>query len=226
MNPTILCWALYLCLSCPVALGQLAIIDYVRDLITTNLDHQTPIMNIPNIFLPGSKDDDNKDSKSGGDVIISDVIGKDRIISIFAGFTRNIDTVAKRLDDGSQNTTVLAPTNGELQKLPRKPWEDPEDYEALGQEAYTGASGEDRAQRNLRRFVEAHTIPTSPWKSGEKVQSMGGGQVWWEEIDGKKLVHLDQSIFYVNQPLTKRRSNLEILKFQVLRIVCRMGRFG
>ena len=194
MNLTILCWALYLCLSCPVAFGQLAIIDYVRDLITTNLDYQAPIMNIPNIFLPGSKDDDKKDSNSGGDVIISDVIGKERIIGIFAGFTRNIDTVAKRLDDGSQNTTVLAPTNGELQKLPRKPWEDPEDYEALGQEAYTGASGEDRAQRNLRRFVEAHTIPTSPWKSGEKVQSMGGGQVWWEEIDGKKLVHLNQSI--------------------------------
>lgn len=203
MKSAFSCLVLYLCLLWPVAFGQLAVIDYVRDLITANLDHQTPIMSIPNIFLPGSKDDNNNDSTGGGDVTISDVIGKDRIIGIFAGFTRDIDTVAKRLDNGSSNTTVLAPTNGELQKLPRKPWEDPEDYQALGQEAYTGTSGENRAHRNLRRFVEAHVIPTSPWKSGEKVQSIGGGEVWWEEIDGKKMVHFPTFLYPIQgRPLT------------------------
>lgn len=67
-------------------------------------------------------------------------------------------------------------------------WEDPEDYSVMGEKAYEGASGEDRAQKNLRRFAEAHMIPISPWKEGEKVESMGGGTIWWECKDGNKLV--------------------------------------
>ena len=67
-------------------------------------------------------------------------------------------------------------------------WEDPEDYEAMGEKVYEGASGEDRAQKNLRRFTEAHIIPRSPWKENEKVESMGGGTVWWEDKNGKKMV--------------------------------------
>lgn len=152
-------------------------------------------MNIPNILVPPSKD---KDSSSGGsdDLIISDVIGKERVISIFAGFTRDIDSISKRVNDNSQNTTVLAPLNSALQRLPRKPWEDPEDYNAMGEGAYEGASGEDRAQRNLRRFAEAHIVPVSPWKEGEKVNTMRGGEVWWEAKDGNKVVRcwLDSSL--------------------------------
>ena len=158
---------------------------------------QLPIMNIPNILFPPSNNKD-KDGSSGGsgELSISDVIGKERVISIFAGFTRDIDSISKRLDANDQNTTVLAPLNSELQKLPRKPWEDPEDYNELGASAYQGQSGEDRAQRNLRRFVEAHAVPMSPWKEGEKVNSIGGGKLWWEEKDGKKVVR-----FYFVWPL-------------------------
>jgi len=58
----------------------------------------------------------------------------------------------------------------------------------LGAKAYAGTSGEDRATRNLRRFAEAHIVPVSPWKEGEKVETMGGGQVWWENKDGNKVV--------------------------------------
>ncbi|MDI1488186.1 MAG: hypothetical protein OHK93_007460 [Ramalina farinacea] len=149
---------------------------------------QKPIMNIP-IPLPGSSNDNNDQPSTGsGDVIISDVIGKERSINIFAGFTRDVDSVSKRLEDQSERTTVLAPLNSQLQKLPRKPWEDPEDYETLGAEAYEGNDGEKRATRNLRRFVEAHTIPASPWKEGEKVDSMRGEKVWWESKDGKKVI--------------------------------------
>ena len=146
-------------------------------------------MDIPNIVMPPSKED-NGPSEGADGVIISDVIGKDRIINIFAGFTRDIDNISKRLDDSSLNTTVLAPLNSEIQKLPRKPWEDPKDYEDLGQNAYAGSDGEDRAHRNLRRFVEAHIIPVSPWKEGEKVESVGGGKLWWENSDGKQLVDI------------------------------------
>ena len=150
---------------------------------------QEPIMNIANIVLPPSKEDDGPSEGTDG-VIISDVIGKDRIINIFAGFTRDIDNISRRLDDSSRNTTVLAPLNSEIQKLPRKPWESPKDYEELGTNAYAGSDGEDRAHRNLRRFVEAHVIPVSPWKEGERVESVGGGKVWWESHDGKKLVDI------------------------------------
>ena len=146
-------------------------------------------MNIPNILFPPSNNKDKDDSSGGsGDLSISDVIGKERVISIFAGFTRDIDSISRRLDATDQNTTVLAPLNSELQKLPRKPWEDPEDYNELGANAYQGQSGEDRAQKNLGRFVEAHAVPVSPWKEGERVDSIGGGKLWWEEKDGKKVV--------------------------------------
>lgn len=145
-------------------------------------------MNIPNILLPPKKDNDDGSSGGSSDLSISDVIGKERVINIFAGFTRDIDSISKRLKAGDQNTTVLAPLNSELQKLPRKPWEDPEDYNELGAKAYEGQGGEDRAQRNLRRFVEAHIIPVSPWKEGVKLDSVGGGKLWWEEKDGVRMV--------------------------------------
>ncbi|KAL8730759.1 MAG: hypothetical protein Q9166_003829 [cf. Caloplaca sp. 2 TL-2023] len=149
---------------------------------------QQPIMNIPIPGFGGGKDS----TADAGDVILSDVIGKDRVINIFAGFTRDIDTISKRLDDESQNTTVLAPLNSEIQKLPRKPWEDPKEQESLGQSAYEGSAGEDRAHRNLRRFVEAHIIPASPWKEGEKVKSLGGEELWWENKDGTRTVRFDK----------------------------------
>ena len=147
--------------------------------------YQALISYLPNLFMPPSADESSV-PESGAGVVISDVIGTDRIINIFAGYTRDVDIIAKRLDDNSKNTTVLAPLNSEMIKLPRKPWEDPEDYHAFGANAYGGSEGESRAQRNLRRFVEAHVVPVSPWNEGEKVNSAGGGQLWWESKGGQK----------------------------------------
>ncbi|KAL8823783.1 MAG: hypothetical protein Q9191_005553 [Dirinaria sp. TL-2023a] len=149
--------------------------------------HQALIANFPDLVMPPSADESSVPESSAG-VVISDVIASDRVINIFAGFTRDIDTIAKRLDDKSKNTTVLAPLNSEITKLPRKPWEDPEDYNAFGANAYGGSEGEDRAQRNLRRFVEAHVVPVSPWNEGEKVNSAGGGQIWWETKGGQRTI--------------------------------------
>ena len=179
---------LAICSQAPIASALLLLPNFFRNSLAkpASHKHQTPIMNIPNILAPDSKD---KEPSAGSDSLsISDVIGKDRVINIFAGFTRDIDTISKRLDDQTQNTTVLAPLNSALQKLPRKPWEDPEDYNAMGEKAYEGQSGEDRAHGNLRRFAEAHVVPVSPWKEGEKVETMGGGTVWWESRDGGKVV--------------------------------------
>jgi hypothetical protein len=120
---------------------------------------------------------------TGGDtsnLIVSDLLVKTPKINVFASLTRDFHPVASRLNDKSQNTTVLAPLNSAINSLPRKPWEDPEDYERFGKaEAYKGDEGKDRAQRNLQKFVEAHLVPVSPWREGEEVETVGGGKVKW-----------------------------------------------
>ncbi|KAF1830323.1 hypothetical protein BDW02DRAFT_104355 [Decorospora gaudefroyi] len=121
-------------------------------------------------------------------VIISDVIGKTQNIAIFSGLTRDIDTVSSRLDNAAQNATVLAPDNSVMRNLKRKPWEDPEDYDTLGANAYQGSSGEDRARANLERFVQAHIVAESPWEEGKKVKTLSGNQIWWETKDGQKMI--------------------------------------
>merc|ERR1712093_355391 len=126
---------------------------------------------------------------SGSDsVILSDVLGNDRSINIFAGFTRDFATISQRFEDSNTNTTILAPINSAIMALPRKPWEDPKDYEGLGADAYEGEQGEERAHRNMRRFVEAHVVPASPWKEGVKVKTLEGSEVWWEAKDGVKFI--------------------------------------
>lgn len=100
----------------------------------------------------------------------------------------DIKRISERLDDNSKHTTVLAPLNSAITQLPRKPWEDPSDYETLGSQAYDGSGGEDRAYRNLRRFVEAHIVPQNNWEEGRKVETAGGTTVWWENKGGRKLV--------------------------------------
>ena len=62
------------------------------------------------------------------------------------------------------------------------------EYAALGSGAYRGAAGEDRAQKNLQKFIEAHVLPQSPWKEGDKVEAIAGNTLWVEEKDGKRLV--------------------------------------
>ncbi|KAF1949473.1 hypothetical protein CC80DRAFT_457503 [Byssothecium circinans] len=143
---------------------------------------QSPI-GLPNPFPDMPSDD----TVSAG-VIISDVIGKTQSIAIFSGLTRDIDPVSGRLDDASKNATVLAPDNSVMRDLKRKPWEDPEDYKTFGVEAYRGQDGEDRAHKNLRRFVESHIVTESPWEEGKKVKTLAGNEVWWETKDGQKKI--------------------------------------
>lgn len=161
---------------------------------------QRPILDTPGPAMPPSPgpDDNSQPPPSSdppaaggpGTVILSDVMGRDRSINIFAGLVRDVEGVSKRLDDVAQNSTVLAPLNSAMERLPRKPWEDPEEYDKLGAAAYEGDEGWERAQRNIRRFVEAHIVPQNPWREGEKVQAMVGGEVWWEEKDGAKVVSI------------------------------------
>jgi hypothetical protein len=134
-------------------------------------------------------------------IILSDVIGNDRSINIFAGFTRDFAPISKRFEDSSLNTTILAPINSAIMALPRKPWENPEDYDNLGADAYEGETGEERAQHNLQRFVEAHVVPASPWKEGDKLKTLAGEEIWWESKHGGKVV---SALFYFETTLSVR----------------------
>lgn len=157
-----------------------------------DLHAQRPIFNAPGPAMPPSSNPPTgpSDPNAGGPgtVILSDVMGRDRSINIFAGLVRDVESVSKRLDDAGQNSTVLAPLNSAMDKMSRKPWEDAQDYNKLGTGAYEGDEGWQRAQQNIRHFVESHVVPVNPWNEGEKVEVMGGGQVWWESKDGGKVV--------------------------------------
>ncbi|KAL4957380.1 FAS1 domain-containing protein [Aspergillus filifer] len=126
-------------------------------------------------------------ASSNNDPIISDVLPKTRGINIFASLTRQFESVESRLNDASQNVTVLAPRNNAIQDLPRKPWENPSDFEQFGEmKAYEGDEGQDRAKRNLERFVFAHVVTQSPWKEGEEAETLGGDKLKWRK-DGDKI---------------------------------------
>ncbi|PSR88489.1 FAS1 domain-containing protein [Coniella lustricola] len=151
---------------------------------------QRPIFDLPGPAMPPSTNNPDSHTQSpAGTVVLSDVMGRDRAINIFAGSVRDVESVSRRLDDEQQNSTVLAPLNSAMDKMPRKAWEDPQEYDTLGSEAYEGSEGRDRAQRNIRRFVEAHVVPVHPWKEGERVKPVGGdSEIWWEEKDGTKII--------------------------------------
>ena len=174
---------------------------------------QQPLMDPVGPQLPPTSDNTAPPAAPApGSAILSDVMGRDRSINIFAGFTRDIDTISLRLDDSAQNTTVLAPLNSAIEKLPRKPWEDPKDYNNLGANAYEGEEGYERAQKNLRRFVYEHIVPLSPWPEKEKTRTIGGDtDIWWETKDGVKMV-IGLCFGAMLAPLTVTRFNQAISK--------------
>ncbi|OQD88758.1 hypothetical protein PENANT_c003G05615 [Penicillium antarcticum] len=144
---------------------------------------------IPDILKPQTTAPvEDLSANFGGDgPIISDVLPKTKGINIFARLTRDFEPIASRLNDASKNMTVLAPRNSAIQALPRKPWENPEDYRKFGEvNAYEGQDGQDRAKHNLERFVKAHLVPASPWRVGEEVDTLAGEKLKWTK-EGDKI---------------------------------------
>jgi hypothetical protein len=194
MKPTHLYTSLYIGTSASLVLSS-PLTTYISTQLHS-LQHQlqqSPLQPLLPPFLSPSDPDmspaPDQDQEPSNDLMISDVIGTERRINIFAGFTRDVDPIADRLDDQAQNSTILAPLNSKIQALPRKPWEDEKDYESHGASAYSlQGGGEQRAHDNLRRFVERHIVPVSPWKEGEKVKTIVGDEVWWERSESGKVV--------------------------------------
>lgn len=148
-----------------------------------------PLGQLPLMPPTPNKDDDMTIQPS---VPLNDILGTLRSLTTFSSLTRMQTTTTTLLSDLTTNTTVLAPLNSAIEGLPRKPWESPRDYDERGASAYEGDDGQDRANANLRRFVEAHLVTTNPWEKGQKVKTVGGREIWWEEKDGKKVVMPDK----------------------------------
>ena len=68
----------------------------------------------------------------------------------------------------------------------------------MGGEAYKGEQGRERAEGNLRRWVQGCLVFGPPaggereWKEGEKrmrgVEEGEKKEVWWEARDGKQMI--------------------------------------
>lgn len=122
-------------------------------------------------------------------VRISDVLPKLRGINTYASLTRDFETSRGQLNDPSKKVTVLAPRNKAVHDMPHKPWEDPEEYRALGEaEAYQGKDGQERARRNLEKFVEGHLVPVCPWEEEDEVTTLSGKKVSWVRRGDRKVV--------------------------------------
>jgi hypothetical protein len=197
-NPKMKSTVLYTLITLFVTASSQLLIKPFNNRPANDLDQQRPLKMDPvgpgGPSLPSFLKPPHSQPAQGG-VMLSDVMGKERSINIFAGFTRDVQSISQRLDDSAQNSTILAPLNSAVDRLPRKPWEDARDYDTLGTNAYEGEDGQERAQRNLRRFAEAHIVPASPWPENDKVKTLlGDREVWWEEKDGKKVVSRQYSI--------------------------------
>ncbi|TFB06825.1 hypothetical protein CCMA1212_000936 [Trichoderma ghanense] len=132
-------------------------------------------------------------------VLLIDILGTQRSLTTFFSLSRMRPETSDPLADPNTKTTVLAPSNVAIEDLPRKPWENPDDYSALGSQAYDGSGGKDRADENMMRFVQAHLVvgQPSPWEAGVKAKTAAGREIWWEEKksggdgDGKRVVMPD-----------------------------------
>jgi Fasciclin domain len=163
---------------------------------------QAPIM--PVIPSDDNAQDPPSSSNDPDKPTLFDTLPLTRRINIFSSLLRDHPNLPALLASPSPtnpitkqptNFTILAPLNSALQALPHKPWEDSDDYATFGERAYDGQGGQDRAKGNLNRFVEAHVVPESPWKEGEKVKTLAGKEVWWEvKGGGNERVVLPQEV--------------------------------
>lgn len=126
-------------------------------------------------------------------VALTDILGTYRSITSFSSFARLHESTTSLLSSLDSNTTVLAPLNSAVDALPRKPWEE-DPRGGAGAVSYEGEDGRERAQRNLRTFVEAHLVARSPWDEGVRATTVAGGgrEIWWEDRGaGKRFIMPD-----------------------------------
>lgn len=55
------------------------------------------------------------------------------------------------------------------------------DYQDVGANAYDGDKGQERADENIKKFVEGHIVDAKEWKEGDEAKTLDGAEVWLEK---------------------------------------------
>ncbi|KAK9464393.1 hypothetical protein V1512DRAFT_244266 [Lipomyces arxii] len=178
-------------------LAQLVAADIRSDFYLPNpasADDIKPFLMDPNgqNVLYGDSQVEKSSAKGNGiKLSMTDALGVDREISIFAGLVRQVEDLMYRLQDPSLDTLVLAPTNTVMQSLKRKPWED-----EVFVERSSPMDEERRAMENISRFVLSHVVLGYGFdKPGEKKTcGAGASELWYENNrDGRSFVYADKA---------------------------------
>lgn len=82
-------------------------------------------------------------------------------ISIFSSYGRNVLDVESQWEDGSQELIVIAPTNAAISSLSKKPWQFPNDIDAMEEADAAPQDIEDAINGNIAHFVKSHIISRS-----------------------------------------------------------------
>ncbi|KAK9350942.1 hypothetical protein V1505DRAFT_373570 [Lipomyces doorenjongii] len=153
--------------------------------------------------LYGEVDNDVASKSTGVQLLMTDALGIDREISIFASLVRQIEGLMLRLQDRSKDTLVLAPTNEAMQALKRKPWEDEETIQHSDP-----IDEERRAMENIARFVLSHIVNDYGFDAPGEKKKCGAGvsDLWYESAGDHMVVHAEKKSGGVKANVVKTES--------------------
>lgn len=125
---------------------------------------------------------------AAGGPTIADVIPIDRSLTIYSDLVRTSADIQGAFGDAKKRFVVLAPQNSAIVALGRKPWDDrPDDTDSR---RFQGQGGEDRAQENIMRFVQAHILTAERFDEGDRATNLLGEKLYWKrDADGKKRIY-------------------------------------
>ncbi|KAK9362060.1 hypothetical protein V1504DRAFT_449414 [Lipomyces starkeyi] len=153
--------------------------------------------------LYGEVDNDVASKGTGVQLLMTDALGIDREISIFASLVRQVEGLMWRLQDRSEDTLVLAPTNEAMRALKRKPWEDEETTEHSDP-----IDEERRAMENIARFVLSHVVNDYGFDAPGEKKKCGAGvsDLWYESAGDHMVVHAEKKSGEVKADVVKTES--------------------
>ncbi|KAK9483805.1 hypothetical protein V1527DRAFT_444792 [Lipomyces starkeyi] len=153
--------------------------------------------------LYGEVDNDVASKGTAVQLLMTDALGIDREISIFASLVRQVEGLMWRLQDRSEDTLVLAPTNEAMQALKRKPWEDEETTEHSDP-----IDEERRAMENIARFVLSHVVNDYGFDAPGQKKKCGAGvsDLWYESAGDHMVVHAEKTSGEVKADVVKTES--------------------
>ncbi|KAK9375225.1 uncharacterized protein V1513DRAFT_443157 [Lipomyces chichibuensis] len=153
--------------------------------------------------LYGEVDNDVASKDTGVQLLMTDALGIDRKISIFASLVRQVEGLMWRLQDRTKDTLVLAPTNEAMQALKRKPWEDEEITEHSDP-----IDEERRAMENIARFVLSHVVNDYGFAAPGEKKKCGAGvsDLWYDGAGDHMVVHADKKTGEVKADVVKTES--------------------